>query len=637
MQRSFDSTSDPHPAGAFDGRERLKIRLFGPLAIEDGACFLGAGDLGGSRPKQVLQILIAARGHRVPNDRLSDLLWGEDPPQNAAGSLQTFISVLRRQLTPDRARARALVITEAEAYRFGSDLVELDLDRFDELLDRAAREPTRLARRSLDQALALVRGEVLEDEPYAVWAEELRRTYQGRVLSAHLDAADAALAELDYAAALAHAQAVTAVDRFDERAHRAQMLALYSLGRQHDALDTYRRFRARLDDELGLQPTAATRALESAILRQDDVHPLLPRPVVHERLDICAGSLSLLGRTDELATLERAARQALDGAQALLMLEGEAGLGKSRLLDELANSLAGIRVGSAGCSELEQHLRYVPLAAALRSALRETEFDSRIPALSGVLPEFGTDGPAREFAEIEVLEALVDLISSHAPLVLLIDDLQWADAATIAALSYLHRRCLGMPVAIVVALRGEQAPPDHPLRRLRPDTRVRLAPLTVADLAPLGIPELHDATGGNPRFIAERIATGDPVPTGTLVETVRAQCRAEGAWSYRLLLAASVLEPPFDPAALAGLLRFDESELVEELERLCERRILRVDGHGFRFRYALVREVLLASVSPARARLVREQLERPDDLASARSRGLAADARRMPPTVRAAV
>ncbi len=615
MQRSFDSTSDPHPAGAFDGRERLKIRLFGPLAIEDGACFLGAGDLGGSRPKQVLQILIAARGHRVPNDRLSDLLWGEDPPQNAAGSLQTFISVLRRQLTPDRARARALVITEAEAYRFGSDLVELDLDRFDELLDRAAREPTRLARRSLDQALALVRGEVLEDEPYAVWAEELRRTYQGRVLSAHLDAADAALAELDYGAALAHAQAVTAVDRFDERAHRAQMLALYSLGRQHDALDTYRRFRARLDDELGLQPTAATRALESAILRQDDVHPLLPRPVVHERLEICAGSLSLLGRTDELATLERAARQALDGAQALLMLEGEAGLGKSRLLDELANSLAAIRVGSAGCSELEQHLRYVPLAAALRSALRETEFDSRIAALSGVLPEFGT----------------------HAPLVLLIDDLQWADTATIAALSYLHRRCLGMPVAIVVALRGEQAPPDHPLRRLRPDTRVRLAPLTVADLAPLGIPELHDATGGNPRFIAERIATGDPVPTGTLVETVRAQCRAEGARSYRLLLAASVLEPPFDPATLAGLLRFDESELVEELERLCERRILRVDGHGFRFRYALVREVLLASVSPARARLVREQLERPDDLASARSRGLAADARRMPPTVRAAV
>src|SRR6266511_541904 len=310
MQRSFDSTSDPHPARAFDGRERLKIRLFGPLAIEDGAYFLGAGDLGGSRPKQVLQILIAARGHRVPTDRLSDLLWGEDPPQNAAGSLQTFISVLRRQLTPDRARARALVITEAEAYRLGSDLVELDLDRFDELLDRAAREPTRLARRSLDQALALVRGEVLEDEPYAVWAQELRRTYQGRVLSAHLDAADAALAELDYAAALAHAQAVTAVDRFDERAHRAQMLALYSLGRQHDALDT-------------------------AILRQDDVHPLLPRPVVHERLDICAGSLSLLGRTDELATLERAARQALDGAQALLMLEGEAGLGKSRLLDEL--------------------------------------------------------------------------------------------------------------------------------------------------------------------------------------------------------------------------------------------------------------------------------------------------------------
>src|SRR6266403_1809938 len=96
-------------------RGSLVIRLFGPLAIEDGARTLGPRDLGGSRPKQVLEILLAARGHQV-----------------------------------------------------ATDLVDFDLDRFDRLVERSAREPTRAARRSLEQALALVRGELLEDEPYAL-------------------------------------------------------------------------------------------------------------------------------------------------------------------------------------------------------------------------------------------------------------------------------------------------------------------------------------------------------------------------------------------------------------------------------------------------------------------------------------
>src|SRR5262245_57109130 len=258
---------------------QLTIRLFGPLSVEDGPRLLGPRDLGGARPKQVLEILLAGRGHRVPTDRLADLLWGQELPQNAAGSLQTFVSVLRRHLTPSRERARQLVITEPEAYRFATDLVELDLDRFDCLLERAAREPTAAARRSLAAALALVRGDLLEDEPYAGWSQELRNTYRGRVLGAHIEAADAALAELDYADALAHTEAASALDPFSERAHRSQMLALYALGRQHDALDAYRRFRVRLDEELGLEPTAETRQLEAAILRHDDVRTLLPRPI----------------------------------------------------------------------------------------------------------------------------------------------------------------------------------------------------------------------------------------------------------------------------------------------------------------------------------------------------------------------
>jgi hypothetical protein len=459
---------------------------------------------------------------------------------------------------------------------------------------------------------------VLEDEPYALWAQELRGTYQGRVLGAHLDAADAALAELDYAAALVHAEAAAALDRFSERARRTRMLALYAVGRQHEALETYRGFRRLLDEELGLEPTGETRALEAAILRQEDVRSLLPRAIQRPPEDRGGASVRLLGRTGELAVLERVVRQALDGSFALLQIEGERGFGKTRLLDELASTLVGVRVGRAGGSELEQHLPYVPLATALREALAGVELDSeRLPALGRILPELALADP-HEFAEVDVLEALVALVADHAPLVLLIDDIQWADASTLAALGYLQDRRAGLAAAVVAAAGDTEL--QHPVRRLHPDTRIRLAPLSPAELAPLGIPDLHESTGGNPRFVNEVVANGEGLEFSTqLAEMLLAQCRAEGPWSYRVLLAASVLEQPFDPEPLAALVRVDEVELIEELERLSEHRLMRVDGVGFRFRYELVREVLLASLSPARRRILRERFH-PGDMQLSPSR-----------------
>jgi DNA-binding SARP family transcriptional activator len=550
----------------------------------------------------------------VPTDRIADLLWGETPPERAAGSIQTFVSVLRRRLTADSELARRLIVTETEAYRFETAMVELDLDRFDELHERSLREPTDRARRSLlQEALGLVRGEVLEDEPYAVWAQELRRAYQSRVLGARLDAADAALAELDYSAALAHGQAAVLLDRFSERAHRSQMLSLYALGRQHEALDIYRHFRACLDEELGLEPTADTRALEAAILRQEDVRSLLPRPSLRVSGGTCAPSVRLLGRTAELEALVRAVGEALDGSFALLQIQGEAGLGKTRLLDELSSSLTGVRLGRASCSALEQHLPYVPLATALREALPDLALDGqRLPPLRRILPELGLNEPARQLAAVDALEALVELIAAQAPLALFLDDLHLADPQTITALSYLRRRGVGTPGVLVTALRSEHTSPNHPVRDLRPDMVVQLEPLTATELAPLGIPDLLEATDGNPRFVTAAVAHGNRSGLSAAVaELLLDQCRAEGAWSYEVVCAASVLEQPFGPESLANLLRLDAAEVAEDLERLCQRGIMRVDGFRFRFRYRLMREVLRAHVSPARRRLLRQRLDEP--------------------------
>jgi DNA-binding SARP family transcriptional activator len=592
--------------------EQPVIRLFGPLSIDVGDRTLGPSDLGGVRPKQVLEIMLTARGHLVPIDRLAELVWGDERPQNVSGSLQTFVSTLRRHLTPDREHARELVVTESEAYRFATERISLDLDRFDELLERSAHEPTHQARRSLEQALGLVRGEVLEDEPYATWALDVRGSYQGRVLGARLDVADAALAELDFAPALAHAEAAAALDRFSERAYRTAMLALYALDRPHEALSRYREFRIRLDEELGLEPGGDTRALESAILRQEDVHLLIPRPIGQSQAKVGfpTSTVRLLGREAELDVLAEGVRRGIDDA-GFLHVEGDVGLGKSRLLDELTRRLDGARVGRASCFRLEQHLPYVPLAAALRQAFDGVELDiERVPALGQILPELAPDLPERRFAEIEILEALVSFVAEHGPMVFVLDDLQWADAGTLAALTYLRRRGAGLGIVIVTAAIPPEPASDTPLRGLAPDTIVRLEPLTPGEVAPLGITDLHETTGGHPRVIADVVGNGRPAsPSRTLAEALINQCRAEGPQAFRILAAASVLDQPFDPEPLAELLDTGATALTEELERLCERRILRIDGLHFRFRYDLVRQVLQETVSPARQRLMQQRLD----------------------------
>ena len=307
----------------------------------------------------------------MPIDRLAELLWGERAPDNFAASIQTFISTLRRHLCADQSCARELVVTERGAYRFAVERAIIDIDRFDELLARAGRAATDAARRSLSDALALAPAEVLEDEPYADWAQELRGTYRSRVIGANLEAADAALIARDFRASLSHAQAATRMDRFSERAHRTEMLALYAMGRDHEALEAYRRLRCLLVGELGLEPNAESRTLEAAVLRQDEVSSLLPRPSREMQLRSAGHPwLLFLGRRAELAALAETLDSALAGEFALVLVEGEAGIGKSRLLDEFASTLDGVRVGRARCSALEQHLAHVPLAAVLREVLK---------------------------------------------------------------------------------------------------------------------------------------------------------------------------------------------------------------------------------------------------------------------------
>ena len=143
----------------------VRIEAFGQLTIHGADRHLGPGDLGGVKPRHVLELLISARGHAVPKDRLIDLLWGEIVPKNPQAGLESYISILRTHL--GSASAKEIVGTEPGAYRFANERVDFDLDRFDTLLARADRERIGQSRSLLEDALALVRGDVFEDEPVA--------------------------------------------------------------------------------------------------------------------------------------------------------------------------------------------------------------------------------------------------------------------------------------------------------------------------------------------------------------------------------------------------------------------------------------------------------------------------------------
>jgi hypothetical protein len=209
-----------------------------------------------------------------------------------------------------------------------------------------------------------------------------------------------------------------------------------------------------------------------------------------------------------------------------------------------------------------------------------------------------------------VLEALVALLRLHAPVVLLIDDLHLADNPTLAALAYLRRRA-AFTGAIVTTAPSVTAAPAQPPYRLDADLRLHLEPLSLDELALSGLGDLYESTGGDPRLVTEALDCGqDAAPSKTLTDALLAQCRAEGDWGYRMLITASVLEQPFEPERLADLLGADANSVVEELERLCERRLLRIDGLRFRFRNELVRRVLVGSISPARQRLLQRSAER---------------------------
>lgn len=536
----------------------MRINVLGPLRVEAGDRLLVARDFGGAKPKQLLEILVAARGRPVPKEALADLLWGERLPRNVSATLETYVSVLRNRLEPGAGRVGSVIVTEPGAYRLDTARADVDIDRFDALL----------ADERFEEALALVRGEALADEPYADWAMPLRDRYRDRIVDANVEAGERALARGEYMPALARSDAAVAADPLCERAYRLAMRASYALGRQQDALRCFDRCAKVLIDELGVNPMPETEELAAAINRHEDAATLLPAAAAPARP-------GLIGRTAELAAVLDAA-----ASGGMVLIEGEAGIGKTRLLDTVAARL-GEDVVRVACFELERSL---PLAPLLQALLRAGE----VPA---------ADDP------VTIMQRLANALWGRT---LIVDDLQWADAESLAGFAFVARR----GVTVIGAHRTADVEIDHPLRTL-PAARVVLEALTFEELDAAGAGALFARTNGHPLFVARWLDSGAPSDSAGLPETLRdaviARCHLAGPRGFDVLLSASAFEGPFSIARLAAVMGEDEARLAMRLERLVRLRLIDPAGEQYAFRYAVVRQALQESLTPGRRTVLRRR------------------------------
>lgn len=300
----------------------LDLRLLGPLQVTAGGVNVAIGS-----PKQRVVLAMLALGERTRVDELVEELWCGSPPASVAITLQTLVSRLRRTL--QRAGTECSIRLDGTAYVLELDPDRVDVRRFETLVLAGRRglesgEPD-IAARSYRQALALWRGPALAD----LAERDFARPAAARLEEARLEAveglADAELAAARPAAALETVQRFIPDHLFRERLRAQQMLALYRLGRQAEALAAYQELRRTLADDLGLDPSPDLQALERRILVQS---PRLQPPAVSSIPPVLS---SFVGRTAELAELVRLLRESR-----LLTITGLGGSGKTRLAFELA-------------------------------------------------------------------------------------------------------------------------------------------------------------------------------------------------------------------------------------------------------------------------------------------------------------
>ncbi|HEU5003992.1 MAG TPA: BTAD domain-containing putative transcriptional regulator [Actinomycetota bacterium] len=588
----------------------LRIRLLGDLRVEG----LDAAALGSRKARTLVAALALGRSRPVGVDVLVDILWPEGAPADPAHQVAVLVSRLRRVLGAGRlARSGA-------GYTLACDWV--DVVALGDLADEAERRfqagAFAAARTAAGAALAMVRGPFLAGEADAEWAAAERAAASRAIGRAQRVGASAALAAGEPLVAAELAEQALARDGYDEAALRTLMAALGASGRPASALAAYARFAERLAEDLGTDPGAETSDLHAALLRGTpfDAPQFAGAP---------AGptASALPGRAPELAVLDAALARAAGGQARVVVVDGEAGMGKTRLLRTWAAlaQAGGAHLAFVTCDELGRTLPLQPVLEAIDLLTAGGRDAPEAAGLGLLLPLLGrsgtgeaatlaalTDPGAGQALLLGALRTAVREVAATAPAVIVLDDAHAADAATLAWVAQVERALADAAVLVVLGVRSGEG------FRLDAGTVLRLGPLDRAAVAAIVGAERADAvfgrSAGNPLFAVELAAAPDTgeVPA-SITEAVSRRCDRLGP-AARTLRAAAVLGPEVDLDVLVSVTGGSPVELLDHLEEGVRRGLLEDRGGVFAFRHALIRDALHAAVSPAARSLIHREASR---------------------------
>ncbi len=630
----------------------LSIRLLGPLEVAvDGRPIMVD-----TRKALAIVALVAAERRPFARDELAAMFWPESDDEAARGALRRTLSALRT------AVGGVGIVTGRAQVALDQAASNVDLEEFERLAESS--RPS-----DLEAAAALARGPflagfALRDSPAfddwqaarAIRVERKVGDMLDRLLAARLDGGDPG-------GAVEAARRRVDLDPLDEPGQRRLIALLGLMGDRAGAIRQYRSLVALFDRELGVAPLRETTDLYEA-LREGRSGPGLGQGSAagtpssgHVSVEdagfdgrVMLRDVPLIGRERELATIRSAWRDSTPDGRVML-LEGEAGIGKTRLAESVAATIRanGGTVLAARGNPGESAIAYGPIAEFLRAGLATPEGVTRLHALDDVarheigrlidlpapLRVAGPAAPDGASARVRLLGAIADALAAFAagpvPGLIWIDDLHLADEPTLEAVAYLARRLSGRPLLLLLAWRREDLTPSSEatadaLARLPAATSLALGRLDRDEVAaivramrPSENPNdaLIDAfvadSEGLPLHLVAALASGEPpgtvMPRGVQA-LLRERIGSVGGTAAQLLSAAAVIGRSFDLTTVRQASGRSEEEAIEAIEELMHRGIVRevpvAVGPSVRydFTHRRMRDVAYEATSLGRRRLL---------------------------------
>jgi DNA-binding SARP family transcriptional activator len=675
---SNSSSTGASPAGAgaaaIAARGPLEIRLFGGCEIRFGA---GTVDPATKKARALLAYLALSPDRPQPREKLQDLFWSQSGKAQAQASLRQTLFLLKRSLPVETQGA--LVVTSA-AVGLEPSRVRVDVDALERHVASATTDA--LDRVAEIYAGPFLEGFALDEASFDEWVEHERIRLRDLALGGLDELAGRQADAGEVNRAIQTALLSLRLEPLHEPSHR-RLMGLYSRsGQRAAAVQQYRTCVAALDRALGVEPEEQTKRRYLEIL-----HP--PAPVAPENAVVGDAGVALapepvvpwpplVGRGLEMVLLGRALEQswAGSGAGPFVLLTGDAGVGKTRILEEgaaRATALGG-RCLRGRCFESEQVLPFAPWVDLLRSTdgwpdaglwrrlepAWRTELARIMPGARppGTPIDPRSPNPQDAMALFEAVGGLLACASEQAPLLVVLEDLHWSDAMSLRVLPFLVRRIApGSRLSVMASVRSEELAGATLLRTVlnEVDREQRLQSIEVAPLShddtlalvraiasrggapagPTSADAVWRASEGNPLVVVEAcralergtVAGDDRVPVpGRVRDLITGHFDRLDPLSQNLLTVAAVIGREFDFAWLQRACGCDARVLAAAVESLVSTRILQGSAAGAYFTHDRVREVVYERLLPARRRVLHGEIARALEALSAGRADEVADA-----------